>query len=421
MALYNVDFFSYNRTTRVLENVHHDMVEDPVIDDDYIAMNASTISIQPTDLVNYGQYIYITGEYSYLGFVTGASTTGGATNVSFKPFIAQFDEDILFNVRYQGRGDVSLENVIYDLLRKYYIYAPDGSGTTFCRDPLQTLPLVVSVSSSTLNWGFNIKPDVEGKNWCKCGFYSSVLTEAMKKYGIAVTVVPNFHRTATINGLSYYGVFEVTVGKVATSSVFNIDADLPGVNVVTMQLDEKMSVVNKLMIVNTDDYLLDNAIVYYVHPDKSYNTTNSNRITPVVRQLEYVTPEKVEAYDNTKTYDVGSYCRYNGATYRCKTAITTAENFKSAHWTAVASNQPFIDAAADIAYSSLSGLEWNNLIEIETYMNDGLIRPLLLPIGQMVAVRYGNAIYTSMLTGKRYGVEVTLTFGSERIDFTKRR
>ena len=424
MALYKVDFFTYNRSARTLTNVHHDMVEDPIIDDDYIAMNASTISIQPTDLVSYGQYIYISGAYKFLGFVTGASTTGGATNVSFKPFIAQFDEDILFNVKYQHRGDMTLENVIYDLLRKYYIYAPDSTSTTYCRDLLQTLPLVVSTTTQTSNWGFNIKPDVEGKNWCKCGFYGTVLTNAMKNYGVALHVKPHFQETTTINGLTYNGYFEIEIGKPTSAGidqVFNIDADLPGVNVTELQLDEKLSVVNKLMIVNTDDYLLDESIVYYVHPDKTYDTSNSNRITPVVRQLEYVTPEKVEAYDNTKTYDVGDYCTRNGTTYKCKVAITQAENFNSSHWKAVDTDQPFKDAAAEIAYSTLSGLEWNNLIELEVYMTNDLVKPIDLKIGQKVSIRRAEGTYTSMLTGKRYGTEVTLTFGSERIDFTKRR
>lgn len=39
-------------------------------------------------------------------------------------------------------------------------------------------------------------------------------------------------------------------------------------------------------------------------------------------------------YDSTKTYDVGDYVIYNNDLYRCTTAITTAEAWTAAHWTA---------------------------------------------------------------------------------------
>lgn len=41
-----------------------------------------------------------------------------------------------------------------------------------------------------------------------------------------------------------------------------------------------------------------------------------------------------DAYDPTQTYAVGDYCIYNNTLYRCNTAITTAEAWNSAHWTA---------------------------------------------------------------------------------------
>lgn len=40
-------------------------------------------------------------------------------------------------------------------------------------------------------------------------------------------------------------------------------------------------------------------------------------------------------YDNTATYSVGDYVTYNNKTYRCITAIATAEDFDSTKWTAI--------------------------------------------------------------------------------------
>lgn len=39
-------------------------------------------------------------------------------------------------------------------------------------------------------------------------------------------------------------------------------------------------------------------------------------------------------YSSNKIYAVGEYCIYNGSLYRCITAITTAETWTAAHWTA---------------------------------------------------------------------------------------
>ena len=40
------------------------------------------------------------------------------------------------------------------------------------------------------------------------------------------------------------------------------------------------------------------------------------------------------AYSSTATYAVGDYCTHNGALYVCNTAISTAEAWTAAHWTA---------------------------------------------------------------------------------------
>lgn len=41
----------------------------------------------------------------------------------------------------------------------------------------------------------------------------------------------------------------------------------------------------------------------------------------------------ISDYDNTATYEIGDYCRYNNQIYKCNTTISTAENWTIAHWT----------------------------------------------------------------------------------------
>lgn len=43
----------------------------------------------------------------------------------------------------------------------------------------------------------------------------------------------------------------------------------------------------------------------------------------------------LEEYDNTSTYAVGDYVYHNDLIYKCKTAISVAEEWNSAHWTEI--------------------------------------------------------------------------------------
>lgn len=48
----------------------------------------------------------------------------------------------------------------------------------------------------------------------------------------------------------------------------------------------------------------------------------------------YISPGVAAQYSSSSTYAVGDYVIYNGSLYRCTTAITTAETWTAAHWTA---------------------------------------------------------------------------------------
>lgn len=63
-----------------------------------------------------------------------------------------------------------------------------------------------------------------------------------------------------------------------------------------------------------------------------------------------------DQYSNSATYAVGDYVIHDNALYKCNTAITTAEAWTAAHWTAVAladevqtNTQAIADTAADLA------------------------------------------------------------------------
>ena len=63
--------------------------------------------------------------------------------------------------------------------------------------------------------------------------------------------------------------------------------------------------------------------------------------TDIISEMPVIPPIPADAnhniasaYDSTATYDLGDLCIYNGNLYECSTAISTAEEWTAAHWTA---------------------------------------------------------------------------------------
>lgn len=357
MRQFDVHFFDRSLTYK-----HRDSVYDPIIDDDYISAVTNNIDISSTSAVKAGYFVHITNDdINFFGLVTDVSPGEAKTTVTYKPFITLFDEDFLFYCYDQGTGSVShpdLETAIYNYIRRMYVTTSD----TAKRLNLEVVNNV-SEANRTTNWSFYILPDSDTSNYNVANLYSDILVNALKRYGVAVRVEPVFSQKKIV----------LTIEKRLT--LFNIDADLDNVVVKTLKYNDRPTGVNKLIVYNSSDYT-QSPIVFYVHPDRSWDLDNERRITPVVTKISCVSPN-----DQTS----------------------------------------FAEAALDSAYSTLSGAEWDNLIELETVANDPLIHPMTLRPGQVVCVRYKTGSYTSILTGKKIeGDLVTLLFGSERIQYSKR-
>lgn len=68
-------------------------------------------------------------------------------------------------------------------------------------------------------------------------------------------------------------------------------------------------------------------------------------------------------YSNTALYAVGAYAWYNGSLYRCTTAITTAESWTAAHWTAAVLGNDVGElksALSDNHFATPIGVAWKN-------------------------------------------------------------
>jgi hypothetical protein len=62
----------------------------------------------------------------------------------------------------------------------------------------------------------------------------------------------------------------------------------------------------------------------------------------------YISPGVAAQYSSSATYDVGDYVIYNGQLYRCTTAITTAESWTAAHWTAAVLGDDVVDDVGEL-------------------------------------------------------------------------
>ena len=367
MVQYNVDFF-----TRDLVFVHNDSASITAITEDYISVQNNTIEIGLSEKVQNGQFLYLRSDIdTFFGVVTDVKPGKDVMTVSYKSFLCLFDEDVLFDTDLQKQNTTnpsggakinskSLERMLKDMIEKTYVRSEDTA---------QNLRLIIEAETNTTQWGFNLKSDTEGTHYCIIGLYSVLLVNSLKKYGVALRAVPDFANR----------YLRIYIRAQSGFDVLDIDGDLDNVTVKTLKMNDRPNGTNKLTVYNTDDYSL--SLDFYVHSDRSWSVEDTDRITPVVREVKAAMPDSsIEDPD-----------------------------------------EAFVEAALDVAYGVLSGLAWNNLIELELAPADELVNPTALLFGQKIRLHYKEGTYESILTGRSITDEsITLMFGSERISFTKR-
>ena len=348
MRPYNIEIFSRSFVFKL-----NTVSSEPVINEDYLSPEESTLEIIDKEAkAEVGDYIRITnGKAEYSGVISSVIRDAGSkTGISFKPFLSLFAAPILFDTNLQGTS--TMEAVMADIVRAYWCNNADTA---------QNIEgLIVSTVSSTSTWGLNLKSDTEGKHHCIVDFYNTFIVRSLEKYSIVFTASMDW-QNKRIN---------LRIGKLS-EAMRTIELGLPNIldsNVIIRQTE---NTVNKLIVYSQEDYSTNR--VYYLHPDGTYNTTNANRITPVV-----FTVQAAEVTDTT-----------------------------------------FDRAAASVAADVFGSIEYNNLIELQVKGDDSMIRPLDMQIGQTAKIIHKNKEYTSILTGRTVNGTVVLSFGTVRLDLTK--
>ena len=345
MSLCNIEVF--DRFT--FGCVFHDSVERPEIRVDYLSPVDSTVEVRKTEALQAGQLLRISGDLDFFGMITSVGNDQeGLTTVYFRHFLAGLSIPILFDTTRQKRE--SLEETIAHYVHVVFVTNNDS---------LQTIMGLSITAETSTSYTFNLKPDTEGGKYCVVDLYDALIAPALSKYGVAVAADAD-PQAKTI---------ALTVRKVAEA--VTIEADLPNVFDCRATVAETSNDVNKLIVYNDANF--SDRIIYYLHPDHSYDTNNVDRITPVSRQIDIVS---------------------------------------------VSSGQTFAEAAADAAEEAFGSLDISNLIEVDTATDDPLVRPLERQIGETTTVIRSGKAYKSVLTGFSLGKYATLIYGAMRLDIT---
>ena len=323
---------------------------------DYLSTVENSVLVAFNDNVEKGDYIRIVNDTDdYFGVITAIQVNEsieGFSEIKFKPFISLFDSPILFDTTLQGSG-TTLEQAIANIITAYWINNSDTDANIY--------GLQVATISSTAGWTVHITSDQSGLNKAIVNFMNSIIRRSLTKYQVGLYVTPDFqNKTIT-----------VSIG-IKTSSTFVIEADLPSVIEKSVILNETTQDINKLIIYDQAD--MSTNIIYYKHTDGSYDTSNTDRITPVIFNMTSV-------------------------------AVVTGSTFAA--------------AAKDAADKQFDVDSYSNLIELTMVNDDMLIMPTTIAIGQAVQVITNGASYTSILTGIERSTKTKLIFGSIRLDLTK--
>lgn len=341
MRVYNLEIFS---PKFVLKD--HTTVGATEYVDDFLYPEDTYITVAPGTNVE-------TGDYIRMGDICGVVTSMENSEmwgieIRIKPFTCLLSFPIMFDTDWQGQG--TLENRIAQIITDNLIENADTAQNVE--------GLSVTATSSTTGWGFNLKALTEGTHKLIINLYDTVLVRALKEYGVAVAVDVDFAQHT----------IAVTIGKV--SGVNTVEADLPNIIRKQIAIDQREYAINKLVMYDTET--LSNVITYYLHPDGTYDTTNSNRVTPVVFDME---------------------------------AVYSEEDFEA--------------AATSRAREVFGDSKIENLIEIEVMRNDTLVDVENAKIGQEYIIMADGKNYRSIVTGKRLGQTATLILGAVRLELEK--
>lgn len=458
MKVYNVEIFDQE-----FNFIFNTAVEDQKYEEDYLDPEKSKVELPGNAPIKVNNIIRLYNEDSdYFGIVGEVKEKDdGTTEVSYTSVEGFFDQEILINV---DEITGTYEQYIKACIDSLYVTNPDIS---------QRLPLSVTAVTSTQNWDFEY--DIE--NEPKDDDDDPPLHEVAFINILDDLIIPAFK----IYGIVLYWTFDIP-NKIIniditknTDAVKTIEVSMPNIidkNVTVRKVKKR---INKVNIWNKKDF--ERKAVYYLHSDDTFDTTDTDRITPVVYKNQTVSTDnnatciskKVKAlksdYNEVKKWNkLEPEERTEEELLAAQTAMADVNAFVSLGWTYNSTDGYFYDAnsikigdedwgededgfilafeawadtpeaavygeatalslftaKADAkALSNFSKNKYDNNIKIEVSNDDERLGPTHMKIGQVVHVIEDGISYETVLTGREIEDTTTLVFGFIRLELTK--
>lgn len=273
MRVYNVELFDkdYNY-------INHGIAQTVNYTKDYLSVQKNHVNVSNFTLGGNGEiknafYVKISAAVEIVGVVCAVTASKNSYTITYKDLITLFNTNIKVDVTQQGVG--TLEAFIKKHVEENYVNNSDT---------LQNIKgLTVKVNSGVTSWSFNFKSEREKTNVTFVNLLEDVIIRSFKKYRVALIPKVDFLKKT----------FTVSIEQ-DSAKPFYIESDLNNVTEKRFSVTKNAESVNKLVIFNRDNY--DEKAIYYLHTNGNYDTTNSDRVVPVVPLVMSLNPRKTEKF-----------------------------------------------------------------------------------------------------------------------------
>ena len=457
MKLYNVEVFDQD-----FNYIFNTTVDSQKYKEDYLDPEKSHITIPAIVPAHANNIIRLYNEdYEYAGIISEVKTKANeTTDITYTSIENLFDQEVKINI---DEITGTYEQYIKARIDELYVNGPDTS---------QYLPLTVKASSSTAVWDFDYKIENEPDEDEEPPVHEVAFIKLLDDL-----IIPAFK---TYDIVLYWSVdvanktISVDITKNENDPV-TIETALPNVidKEVTIRKVKKRT--NKVNIWNKKDF--ERSSVYYLHPDDTFDATDSDRITPVVYKNQTVSTDnnqkcidkkvkelksdyskvkawnKVDPPDRTPeeqaeaiacmddintfvnlgwTYNSGDGYIYDADSIKVGDEgygqdddqfIIAIDNWATSPDAATYGETTALALYTNKAYSkalsTFSKNKYEDYIEIEVACDDSLVKPLDLKIGQQAHIIHEGVQFTTVLSGRVVDTTATLIFGFVRLEFTK--
>lgn len=271
MKPYNIEIFDrslnfkYSALLDPEEFAYSEDVMDPVKNTVRLPKDFNPATLDPSDSrAPRGWYIRIfEGDFEIQGIVTVFESEEDRGKLTFSQMITRLDLNMLVNTGGISQG--TIENYIKSLIEAEFINTSDNT------QKIYGLSTVTTSSSTTGTLAYTDTDESQ----VAIDFLDDLVYPAFELYSI-ITEVRFNPQTKTIS---------INIGK--KNSQVTIEADLPNISSSSFTIQKYSKEVNKI-----DAYDIFQSpptrFSYYLHPDGTWNSTDSNRIAPVINAIALV-------------------------------------------------------------------------------------------------------------------------------------